>query len=111
MTVAPTPTALVAAAIGLLLRDEPRGIYQLTGSRDVSYAEIADYLAARIHADPCLVTMTTARAAGLPEGVTPRHTTLDSSLLRQRYGLEAPDVWSLIETLVDQNLKRERVGH
>jgi dTDP-4-dehydrorhamnose reductase len=105
MTVAPTPTALVAAAIGLLLRDGPRGIFQLTGSRDVSYAEIANYLAARIHADPGLVTKTSARGSGLPEGVTPRHTTLDSSLLRRRYGLEPPEVWSLIETLVDQNLE------
>jgi dTDP-4-dehydrorhamnose reductase len=110
MTMAPTPIRLVAEIIGLLLRDGPRGVFQLTGSRDVTYAATADYLATRMQADLGLVTKTTARAAGLPEGTAPLHTTLDTRLLRERYGVEVPDVWSLIEGMIDQHLKHERVG-
>jgi hypothetical protein len=55
------------------------GIFQLSGPRDVSYAEVADYIARKIGADPALVQRVSAYSAGLPEGSTARNTTLDSS--------------------------------
>jgi dTDP-4-dehydrorhamnose reductase len=97
LALAPTPTDLVCTAIIALLQDRARGIFQLTGPRDVTYADIGGFLAAYLDADPKLVNQTSARAAGLPEGATPLHTTLDSSLLRVHYGLEVPDVWEIIE--------------
>lgn len=97
MTLAPTPTDLVCAAIGALLQDRARGIFQLTGPRDVSYADIGRFLARRLDADPQLVSETSACTAGLPEGATPKHTTLDSSLLRVHYGLQVPDVWDVVQ--------------
>ena len=99
MTLAPTPIDLVCAAIIALLRDRPSGIFQFTGPRDVSYAEVGRFLAAYCNVDPSLVKETSARAAGLPEGSTPANTTLDSVMLRDRYGLEAPDVWQVLERL------------
>src|SRR5580704_6390299 len=97
LALAPTPTDLVCTAIATLLQDRARGIFQLTGPRDVTYADIGGFLAAYLDADPKLVAQTSARAAGLPEGATPPHTTLDSSLLRVHYGLEVPDVWQVVE--------------
>jgi len=97
LALAPTPTDLVCTAIIALLQDRARGIFQLTGPRDVTYADIGGFLAAYLGADQKLVNQTSARAAGLPEGATPPHTTLDSSLLRVHYGLEVPDVWEIIE--------------
>ena len=97
LALAPTPTDLVCTAIAALLQDRARGIFQLTGPRDVTYADIGGFLAAYLGADQTLVNPTSARAAGLPEGATPLHTTLDSSLLRVHYGLEAPDVWDVVE--------------
>ncbi len=97
LALAPTPTDLVCTAIAALLQDHARGIFQLTGPRDVTYADIGDFLAAHLGADQKLVNQTSARAAGLPEGSTPLHTTLDSSLLRVHYGLEVPDVWTVVE--------------
>jgi dTDP-4-dehydrorhamnose reductase len=96
MNLAPTPTGLVCAAIIALLQDRQSGIFQFTGPRDVSYAEVGRFLAARCNADPLLVKETSALSAALPEGSTPSYTTLDSSILRDRYGLEAPDVWQVI---------------
>jgi len=97
LALAPTPTGLVCTAIAALLRDRARGISQLTGPRDVTYADIGGFLAAHLGADPKLVNQTSAREAGLPEGATPLHTTLDSGLLRVHYGLEAPGVWDVVE--------------
>jgi dTDP-4-dehydrorhamnose reductase len=97
LALAPTPTDLVCTAIAALLQNRARGIFQLTGSRDVTYADIGRFLAAHLGADQKLVNGTSACAAGLPEGATPLNTTLDSSLLREHYGLEVPDVWEVVE--------------
>jgi dTDP-4-dehydrorhamnose reductase len=99
MPMAPTPIDLVIHAIAALMGERLSGIYQLTGPRDATYAEIGRFLAGCIGADPKLVTELSARDAGLPEGATPRHTTLDSSALRDRYGLQVPDIWPIIEQM------------
>jgi len=96
LALAPTPIDLVSAAIIALLQDRGRGIFQLTGPRDVTYADIGRFLAAYLDADPALIGETSALAAGLPAGSTPQHTTLDSSRLRVHYGLDAPDVWEVV---------------
>src|SRR5262249_10789662 len=100
MPLAPAPVELVSNAIGALMQDRLTGIYQLTGPRDVSYAEIGRFLAARLGADPMLVAETSALAAGLPEGATPRHTTLDWSALSEPYGLAVPDVGAITEPMI-----------
>jgi dTDP-4-dehydrorhamnose reductase len=97
MTLAPVPTEMVSSAVGVLMQDRASGVYQLTGPRDISYADVGRFLAGHLDADPSLVAEISALEAGLPEGATPRHTTLDSSLLRDRYGLQVPDVWQVIE--------------
>ena len=108
LALAPTPTDLVCTAITALLQDRARGIFQLTGPRDVTYADIGGFLAAYLDADQNLVTQTSAREAGLPEGATPLNTTLDSSLLRVHYGLEVPDVWDVVERVTTN--ARDRVA-
>jgi dTDP-4-dehydrorhamnose reductase len=97
LTLAPTPTDLVCAAISSLLQDRASGIFQLTGPRDVNYADVGRFLASYLGAESGLVKETSARVAGLPEGATPLNTTLDSSLLRARYGFAVPDVWEVVE--------------
>jgi dTDP-4-dehydrorhamnose reductase len=96
MVLAPTPIDLVCTAIDRLMVNHDRGIFQLTGPRDVTYAEVARYVADRLAAAPSLIENTSARSAGLPDGATPLNTTLDSSRLQQQYGLKAPDVWEVI---------------
>ena len=78
MTLAPTPANLVSSAIGALLEDRANGIFQLTGPRDVAYAEVGRFLAAYLGASSSLIMQTSAREAGLPDGATPLNTTLDS---------------------------------
>jgi dTDP-4-dehydrorhamnose reductase len=97
MTMAPTPIGQVVAAIAALMADRRAGIYQLTGPRDVAYAEVGRFLARRLGADQGLVAEGSAKDAGLPEGANPPHTTLDSRLLAELYGAAVPDAWAVIE--------------
>lgn len=99
MMMAPTPTALVSEAILALMKNRATGIFQLTGPRDVSYADTGRYLAARLGADAALVEETGALDNGLPVGAIPRNTTLDSSALRARFALQCPDPWTVIDTV------------
>jgi dTDP-4-dehydrorhamnose reductase len=101
MTLAPTPTEMVSAAIRALMDEQAKGIYQLTGPRDVTYAQVARFVALHVDARPSLVVETSALDAGLPQGATPRHTTLDSRELRDRYGLDVPDVWTIIAPMTE----------
>jgi dTDP-4-dehydrorhamnose reductase len=101
MMMAPTPVAIVAEALERLLAEPTTGIFQLTGPRDVSYSEVAFYLARRLGADPALVRSVSAYSAGLPAGSTARHTTLDSAGLRERFGVTVPDAWPVIDDLAD----------
>jgi len=99
MTMAPVPIDLVANAIARMLEDRVPIVAQLTGSRDVSYADIGRFIAGRIGADPNLVDPVCALENGQPRGSTPRNTTLDSSYIANRYGLIVPDVLDVISEL------------
>jgi dTDP-4-dehydrorhamnose reductase len=99
MRLAPVPADLVCEAIGALLGAQSPGVFQLSGPRDVSYAEAARDLARCVGADPGLVESASAGFADLPAGATPRHTTLDSTLMRSRFGIAVPDAGEVIESL------------
>jgi dTDP-4-dehydrorhamnose reductase len=100
MTMAPTPIDAVARAIEALMRDRMAGVFQLTGARDVAYAEVGHHLAERLGADPTLVIQTSVKQAGLPTGVAPAHTTLDSRALQERYGIAVPDAWEVLDRVL-----------
>jgi dTDP-4-dehydrorhamnose reductase len=102
MTMAPTPMEAVASAIVALMADRAAGVFQLTGPRDVRYAEVGQFLAERLHADPALVVRTSVKDASLPAGIGPAHTTLDSSALRQRYGIGVPDAWDVLDAVLSE---------
>ena len=101
MTVAPVPVDLVTRAIGSLLNNKLPGIYQLTGPHDVAYTEVGRYLATELGAHAELVEPVSAYSAGLPEGSTPRNTTLDCSALREKFGIIVPDVWKTLSPLLE----------
>ena len=95
MMMAPTLAADAATAILALMQARAAGVWQLSGPCDVSYAEIAGFIARRVGADSTLVEPVAAASAGMPEGATPRHTTLDSGALA-RFGIAPRDPWEVI---------------
>jgi dTDP-4-dehydrorhamnose reductase len=102
LTLAPAPMAVVVAAIERLIAERAHGIFQLTGPRDISYTEVGRHLARKLCADANLVSAVSAvSVGGMPAGSTPLHTTLDSSALRERFGLAAPDAFDVIDELAE----------
>jgi len=108
MTLAPTRIDSVTSAICFLLSERPSGIFQLTGPRDVSYADVGYFLAEKLGVETSLVQPVSARATGLPVGATPLHTTLDSSALRNRFGIEVTDVWQVIDSVTGPEIGNSR---
>ena len=101
MVMAPVPTALVAEATAALMRERAAGVFQLSGPADVTYASVARHMAQRLGAPEDLVAAVPAASAGMPAGATPRHTTLDSRALAQRWGIAAPGPWEVIDVMID----------
>ncbi|HWL20639.1 MAG TPA: sugar nucleotide-binding protein [Bradyrhizobium sp.] len=99
MRMAPTPIDIVASLIAQMMQDCSPFIAQLSGPRDITYAEAGRFLASRIGADPRLVEPVSACDAGVPRGATPRHTTLDSSAIASKYGSTVPDAFEVIARL------------
>jgi len=102
MMVAPTPISTVTKAIAALMREGSRGVYQLTGPRDVSYADVGRYIAQHLRVDRGLVKTESAKSSGMPIGATPRHTTLDGTTLRVSHGVVAPDVWQVLSPMLGE---------
>jgi dTDP-4-dehydrorhamnose reductase len=100
MVMAPVRARIVAAAIRALLSERNPGIWQLSGPSDISYAQIGAHIARRVGAPAHLVEPVAAASAGMPPGSTPRHTTLDSDALRDRFGVEVPEPWSVMDELL-----------
>jgi dTDP-4-dehydrorhamnose reductase len=100
MTMAPAETAMVSAAIAAMMKDAARGVFQLTGPRDMTYFEIGRRVAEKLGANPALVVEGSTADAGLPAGSGRMHTTLDSSRLRHDYRIAAPDVLEIVDSLV-----------
>ncbi len=63
------------------------GIWQLSGSKDASYANIARQIACRRNCDPSLVQPTSAKEAGYPDSL-PAHSTLDATRAQRELGFE-----------------------
>lgn len=100
MSVAPTRIDTVISVISALLGSQSRGIFQLTGTRDVTYLQVGRYLARRLGADTALVRPVSASMAGLPPGSTPLHTTLDSKPLESLFGISASDPWDVMKEML-----------
>jgi dTDP-4-dehydrorhamnose reductase len=99
MSMAPVPIDVAALAVARMMEDRLPATAQLSGPRDITYAEVGGFLARQLGADPRMVEPTGARGSGMPVGSTPRHTTLDSSYLISKYGLTVPGAFEVIAGL------------
>ena len=73
------------------------GIYQVSGSADISFVEAARHLAARIGVPPQRVTAVNAEECGVPaEEITP-FTSLDTSRLSALTGFVPPQPYAVID--------------
>jgi dTDP-4-dehydrorhamnose reductase len=73
------------------------GIFQVSSDREVTYAQAAERLAARIGVCPKLVRPTKVDGMFELSGSPPQYATMDCTRMREELGLEPPDVWQAID--------------
>lgn len=97
MVAAPLPMPFVAQSLIRIADLRRPGIFQLSGDRDISYAQIARYLATRLGRNSELIQpVEVGRTSSLVEAL-PAHTTLDMTRAQRELGLAPPSVWQAID--------------
>jgi len=101
MVMAPVTHEFAVEVLKRIAESHLSGLFQVSGLQDVSYAEVARYLAHRLGASPALVTPVPAAGSGIVAEAVPAHTTLDVTRLRRVLGMEPAEVWHVIDTTFD----------
>ena len=103
MFISPVSADLIVNTLTNLAASNGQGLYQLSAANDLSYLNVAGFLAELANSDPSLVKAICreelADRVGSklePDTFAPRHTTLDVARLKQEFGVEAPEA---IDTL------------
>jgi dTDP-4-dehydrorhamnose reductase len=96
MTMAPVPLWFVTKALAAIMEQPAGRTWQISGEKDVSYADAAGIGARALGAASELVTPIRASDAGFAEKVRP-NTSLDCSRLKYDLGLMPPDIEHTIE--------------
>ena len=95
MTMAPVPLSCVVTMLQVVTETRLPGIWQISGERDVSYADIARIGARLVGADEGLIQPVRAADVGYNERIR-ENTTMDVSTLKDELGIEPPGVmWTL----------------
>lgn len=100
MVMAPVPLYFVVTALEQIIKERVAGIIQISGEKDITYAQAAYYLAQRAGASEELVQPISVKDAGIPAEAAPVFTTLDTRRLREELGLAPPCVWTTIDSAV-----------
>jgi dTDP-4-dehydrorhamnose reductase len=107
--ISPVPLQFIVRVLHSIAKKRLAGIIQVSGGKDVAYADIARRLADHLGASRGLVQPISARESNLPLEDVPPHTTLDISRLIDEIGMRPPDVWSTIDEAIDENAKAANI--
>lgn len=97
MVMSPLSLGIVMDVLTEVGRSCASGLFQLSGSRDISYADAALYIAQRLGAEPALIQPIKSSEAGIPPDEVFAHTTLDSSRVAALFGIRPPDPLAIID--------------
>jgi dTDP-4-dehydrorhamnose reductase len=97
MVMSPVSLSFVVDVLRRVAELHLPGIVQVSAKEDLTYAQVAQYIARRIGANLDLVQPIRSTQSGLQIEAVPAHTTLDTTRLRREFGIEPPDVWSTID--------------
>lgn len=76
------------------------GISQISGEKDITYEEVARFIARRLGAYPALVRPVKSAESGQTLEAVPAHATLDTHRLRLELGVELPGVCDAIDSVL-----------
>lgn len=97
MVMAPVPHVLATDILYRVASKKLHGIFQLSGLSDITYETIAYHIADRINVEHSLIKPITISDSKILIEHLPKHTTLDSSRVRDLFNITIPDSLSAIE--------------
>lgn len=110
MFISPISLSCVISVLRLVMDRQLSGILQVSGKNDLSYAEIAEFLAGLISADKSLVRPIPVSQSNICVESMLQHTTLNIDRLKSAFGIEPSDTLSIIkEVLTLKNVNCEKV--
>jgi len=99
MVLSPVPLPFAIRVLHRIAELRLSGIVQVSAERDVTYEQVARYIAKCIRADADLVQPIRSREANPQLEAIPRYTTLDMTRLRMELEMDPPGVWSTIDSV------------
>jgi dTDP-4-dehydrorhamnose reductase len=102
--IAPISLEDATRAMCAVASDRGRGIYQVSGARDISYFDFARHLAKLMGVPPDRVRPELAAESGIPEAEVARFTTLESSRIEALTGRASPNPYNVIETVFEPRI-------
>ena len=96
LVMAPISLSYLTNALFQVVASKARGIFQVTGNRDISYADAATFIAKKLGVDEGLVQPVTSKEVGFELISCPKHTTLDSKRVETEFGIKPANVWNSI---------------
>ena len=99
VTISPLTLESVVDALVALGAQPQGGIFQISGSADISYADIALRLASRLDAPAELVHACSATERGIPANEVTRYTSLDTTRAAQLLGFAAPSPQAVLDAV------------
>jgi len=100
LVAAPVHVDHVVAALIAIARRRSAGIRQLSARREVTYAEIARHIAARVGASTGLVRPVPAAARGIGPGEAPRHASLACDGDLAEFGLAPIEPFDVVDAVL-----------
>ncbi|MDO8603595.1 MAG: sugar nucleotide-binding protein [Candidatus Omnitrophota bacterium] len=102
--ISPVSLSFAVSVLKLAASQKISGLLQVSGDKDISYADIACRIAELLKCDPKLVNPTEASKIDEDKETGGRYSTLNTNRLKSVLGIESPDVWQTIDTVIGELL-------
>lgn len=93
----PVPNILAVEILYRISQKRLFGVHQVSGPKDITYADAAYHIAKRLHVGKKLIRATTIEDAGLAIEHNPAFTTLDSTETEKKVGIQIPEAFSSLD--------------
>lgn len=103
MALSPVSLRFATEAIIAIMERKSYGIWQVSAREDVTYEQMANHLAKKMGISQKLIKPIRVDQSGLKLETIPKHTTLDTSRLKNELGVEPPEVWDVLDEVLQCN--------
>ena len=99
LVISPISMRYAVEALAVIGESGEGGVWQISGSEELSYAAVAKHIAVALGRDPSLVQAVASTEVGIGLDARPKHARLDASRFQRRFGIEREPLQSFLQGL------------